>query len=168
MALPLPCPADDYGDGDIDDLIARYSAALDEQYARLQEVRAVAARLYAAAAGGDVDELNAATASRDEITARLTASEQRCRPMREALVARVVEARRAREFARVSALHREAERLVAAILAQDRSTLTALEDAEQSRRRVSRALEAGGASLVAYRRLIAPPLGNAEILNRRG
>lgn len=166
MALPLPCRLDD--DGDIEDLIARYFAALEDQYARLQELRAVAARLYAAAAGGDVDELTAAVAARDEISVRLTATEHRCRPMRDALVARLDEARRAAEFPRVSSLHREAERLVAAILAQDHDTRTALEDAEQSRRRVSRALEAGGASLIAYRRLIAPPFGNAEILNRRG
>ena len=72
------------------------------------------------------------------------------------------------EFQEVTALHRTATRLVSAILSSDQRSLCALKEAEVARRFAARTIEQGENTLAAYRRVVAPPLTNATLVNRRG
>ena len=66
------------------------------------------------------------------------------------------------------ALHREAATLVGSILTADQASLSALADAELARRTAVASLERGETTLAAYRRVLAPPVASATLLNRRG
>jgi phage shock protein A len=68
----------------------------------------------------------------------------------------------------VAALHRDASQLVARILSTDRQSLTALADAELARRSAVAGLERGESTLAAYRRVLAPPVASAALVDRRG
>ena len=58
--------------------------------------------------------------------------------------------------------------MVAKILGEDRTTLDALADAERARRLAAQTIEAGEATLAAYRRVILPSPGSAGLVSRRG
>ena len=65
-------------------------------------------------------------------------------------------------------LHREAAQLVNEILSTDKESLAALADAELARRSAVAGIERGETTLAAYRRVLAPPVASAGLLNRRG
>ena len=71
-------------------------------------------------------------------------------------------------FHRVMARHREAADLVSDILSTDRESLSALADAELARRSAVASLERGESTLACYRRVLAPPVASATLVNRRG
>jgi hypothetical protein len=71
-------------------------------------------------------------------------------------------------FQAVAALHQRAADLVARIVTTDSRSLQALKDAEDARRFAAEAMEKGESTLAAYRRVVAPPLDGARIVNRRG
>jgi hypothetical protein len=72
------------------------------------------------------------------------------------------------EFQDVAALHRTAAELVERIVTQDRHSLAALKEAELARRFAAQALGQGQSTLDAYRRIVAPPVGGANLVNKKG
>jgi hypothetical protein len=68
----------------------------------------------------------------------------------------------------VAALHRRASNLVNSILSTDKQSLAALADAELARRSAIASVERSENTLAAYRRVLAPPVGSAGLVDRRG
>ena len=66
------------------------------------------------------------------------------------------------------AQHREAAQLVSAFSSTDQQSLSALADAELARRSAVVSLERGETTLAAYRRVLAPPVASATLVDRRG
>ncbi|MGC4086030.1 MAG: hypothetical protein QM736_28870 [Vicinamibacterales bacterium] len=71
-------------------------------------------------------------------------------------------------YGTVLALRQASTDLVNDILSSDRAAMKALADAEVARRAALASLERGENTLAAYRRVLAPPISNAGILDRRG
>jgi hypothetical protein len=105
---------------------------------------------------------------RDRIMAAIVTIEHELRPAREALAAERERASALPGFEHVVALHRIASDLVATIVHSDQDTVRALQDAEVSRRLASQTIGAAGSTLAAYRRVVAPPLTGAGLVNRHG
>ena len=105
---------------------------------------------------------------RERVLAGLVAIEHQIRGIRTVLAEHRSRVASLEGFARVAALHRTASGLVRAIVASDDETMAALKEAELARRLTAAAIELGENTLAAYRRVIAPPLTAASLLDRHG
>jgi hypothetical protein len=65
-------------------------------------------------------------------------------------------------------LRQTAADVIASILATDKDSMKALADAELARRAAVSSLERGETTLAAYRKVIAPPVSGASLVDRRG
>lgn len=148
--------------------LAEYRQGLDAELGLLTQLTALAGEQHRASGGDDYPGLAASSERRDALMRALLQIEAQLRPVRGLIASRAEEARSVAGFEDVVRLHREAEDLVAGILTSDRSTLEALHVAEQARRTASQAIEAGEATLAAYRKVIAPPLAPAGLVSRHG
>ena len=153
---------------DLHALLAEYRAGLDAELALLRQLDALSIRNRTAADAGDIATLHDVHSARDRVMSGLVAVEHDVAPLR----ARLSEHRdllsQTIEFQEVAALHREATRMVNRIIASDRESMAALEDAELARRAAASAMEKGETTLQAYRRVIAPVAANASIVNKHG
>jgi hypothetical protein len=89
-------------------------------------------------------------------------------PMRERIAGTLEAARVLPGFGSVNALHREAERLFAALRDKDAETAASLRELDDAGRSDAQRLEAGELTLAAYKRVVAPPPSSAELVDRRG
>ena len=71
-------------------------------------------------------------------------------------------------YAELAARHRDASHTIGRILSIDRQSMGALADAELARRTALASLERGESTLAAYRRVLAPPLEHAKLVDRIG
>ena len=71
-------------------------------------------------------------------------------------------------FKDLVARHKNAAERVSAILSWDHDSLDALKEAERARSFAARTLEQGESTLAAYRRVVAPPVSGATLVNRKG
>lgn len=153
-------------DLDLDQALREYRAGLDAEIALLRQLEELPIGSDTSPQG--VSQLTAIADERDRIMAGLVSLENDLRPLR----TRLADARAALQgspaFDGVAALHRVAGDLVARILASDADSLKALETAETARRFAAESVERGESTLAAYRRVVAPNVDNARILNRRG
>ncbi len=94
--------------------------------------------------------------------------EEALRGVRQTLVEHREQAMHIEGFESVAALHRDAAHLVGSILSTDRASLSALADAELARRSAVASLERGESTLAAYRRVLAPPVASATLVDKRG
>jgi hypothetical protein len=145
-----------------------YGRGLDTELSLLDELARWARAQNQAAHAGDSPALSSASTGRQAAMDALLDVEERVRPVRAMIIAHLREARVQEGFPALASKHRQGERLLAAIAECDRETLDILQDAERARRLSVHAIEAGEATLAAYRKVIAPPLGSAELLSRRG
>jgi hypothetical protein len=148
--------------------LAEYRQGLDAELGLLNQLTALACDQHQASDGDDYPALTAVSERRDDLMRALLEIEAQLRPVRACIAGQAEEARRVDGFDEIARLHREAENLVATILTSDRSTLLALQAAERARRTASQAIEAGEATLAAYRKVIAPPLAPAGLVSRHG
>jgi hypothetical protein len=149
-------------------VVEEYRAGLEAEMALLHRLEALAVRLTEASEDGDYATLREVSDERERVMANLVTVEHGLKPIRVVLAeARDVLAD-VLEFQEVTALHRTATRLVSAILSSDQRSLCALKEAEVARRFAARTIEQGENTLAAYRRVVAPPLTNATLVNRRG
>jgi len=148
--------------------LCTYAAGLEAEMALLRQLEALAAAQHAASAAQDMPGMHGGTDERGRLLAHLVTLEHELRPVRQsiALNHRVAEA--LPQFHAVAERHRMAGELVARILSSDEQTLAALREAEIARRFAAQAIEAGEHTLAAYRRVVAPPLASASLLNKRG
>jgi hypothetical protein len=148
--------------------LAEYRQGLDAELGLLTQLTTLARDQHRASDGDDYPALAAVSERRDDLMRALLEVEAQLRPVRARIARHAAEARRVEGFDEIARLHLEAEGLVASILISDRSTLDALQAAECARRTASQAIEAGEATLAAYRKIIAPPHAPAGLVSRRG
>jgi len=148
--------------------IAAYGAGLEAELTLLRQLQRLAALQHEVIAGSKLDLLPPIGDERERLMASLVEVEHQIRPMREVLARAIDQASGAPGFGDVVALHRAAGQLVSTILSADQETTQALRDAEVARRFAAQAIEQGESTLAAYRRVIAPPLPGAALVDRRG
>jgi hypothetical protein len=148
--------------------VAQYRAGLEAEMALLHQLEALSADQRRASLERNFEALTAINDTRDGTLANLVTIEHELKPIRQRLAEQQYRLAHHPEFRDVARLHRQAAELVAVIVSTDRESLAALQEAEEARREASAALEKGESTLAAYRRVIAPALANATLLNRRG
>ncbi len=122
----------------------------------------------AAALAGDFEALAIASDRRHEAMRALETADAPLRATREAIARFADELRGDFLLAQVEALHRQARDVVAAVSQRDARTQVALQQLRDQARTAAQQLEVGGTTLAAYRRIVAPPLHSAELVDRRG
>ena len=155
-------------DDDLRQRLAIYGPGLEAEVALLHQLKRLAFAQRDATNTHEVDQLSFVAQDRDRIMAALVTIEHELRPAREALAAERDKTSELPGFADVVALHRTAADLVASIVHSDQDTVRALQDAEVSRRLAAQTLGAAGSTLAAYRRVVAPPLTGAGLVDRHG
>jgi hypothetical protein len=154
-------------DEDLGQALADYGRGLDAELALLSLLDGLADRQREATASTDLTAVGRVADQRHRALQALLEVEARVRPLRDLIARHAVDARRLDGFAAVARRHRQAERAVASILARDEQILVALRDAGRARRLAAQAIEAGEATLAAYRRVVAPPLASAGLVSRK-
>lgn len=149
-------------------LVTQYRAGLEAEMTLLRRLEALACEQRRASESGDMEALAAASDQRDTVMAGLVRIEHELKPVRKVLH----ENRRTLEplpaFRDVKALHDAAAALIDRVVNDDRNSLDALKQAERARRFAVQALEQGESTLAAYRRVVAPEVPGASILDRKG
>lgn len=149
-------------------LVAQYRAGLEAELALLHRLEGLAGRQRDASHHGDLEALALVTDERDLLMASIVTIEHEMKPIRLTLLERRTDLQGSAEYQELAALHKDAAALVSTIVASDHESLSALKEAELARRFAARALEQGETTLAAYRRVVAPPLAGATIVNRKG
>jgi len=153
---------------DLDEVLREYRAGLEAEMALLHRLERLDTSRHDVSSHDGVLDLATLTDEREKVMANLVSIEHTLKPLR----AQLVDARATLQddavFREVAALHQRAADLVARILATDSQSLQALKDAEHARRFAAESMEKGESTLAAYRRVVAPPLEGARIVNRRG
>jgi hypothetical protein len=153
---------------DLDEVLLEYRAGLEAEMKLLHRLERLDTSRHDAASHEGVIELAALADERDKIMAALVAIEHTLKPLRVQLAEARTTLHDDAAFQAVAALHQRAADLVARIVTTDSRSLQALKDAEDARRFAAEAMEKGESTLAAYRRVVAPPLDGARIVNRRG
>jgi hypothetical protein len=149
-------------------LIVQYRAGLEAEIALLRQLSALAAREREVAGSDSLTSLDEISDARDRVMANLVAVESQMRPVRQALAAARDALRGVEAFEELRVMHEQAAALAEDIVAIDDHSRAALRDAELARRFAAESLERGESTLAAYRRVVAPSLSQATLLNRRG
>jgi hypothetical protein len=150
------------------DAIAAYAAGLETELELLRRVQALAREQRDCVARDHLAGLGGVATRRAALMNDLADAEARIAPFRERILAQLAEARRHAGFALADALGREAQALVRDVVDHDRAFLSDLEATLEHRRLEAHALDTGGATLAAYRRVVAPPPAHANLVDQRG
>jgi hypothetical protein len=153
---------------DLRHFLAVYGPGLEAEVTLLLHLQRLAIAQREASGSRDFSELAQVTQERDRIMAALVKIEHELRPARLALASHREEAVALPGFDQVSELHRVAAELVATIVHSDQDTLAALQEAEVARRDAAASVGAAGTTVAAYRRVVAPPITGAGLVDRRG
>lgn len=153
---------------DLARLIEQYRAGIMAELNLLHQLAEISTRQHAVTRRGDFDAFGTAADARDGIMRSLVMIEEGLRGVRQSLTDHREVASKLPGFDEVAALHHQAAEMVGAILSTDQESLAALADAELARRSAFANLERGETTLAAYRRVLAPPVASATLLNRRG
>jgi hypothetical protein len=149
-------------------LLAQYRTALDAQISLLQQLEETAVRQHATTEVRDFEQLAVESDRRDGLTRSLLAIEEGLVAVRDTLAAARGDVESLDEFSGVLHLRRVAANMVARILATDRESMKVLSDAELARRAAMASLDRGETTLAAYRKVLAPPVASAALVDRRG
>jgi hypothetical protein len=144
-----------------------YRAGLDRQVASLEALARVSASQHEACLQRDADALWTMAAEREAVMAALSALESEQRPLRDQLADALPLAERLAGFEDVHRLHRVACRLLDEVEASDLAILTCLEQNELARRAAAHVLDAGGATLAAYRKTTSLASPRSSIVDSR-
>jgi hypothetical protein len=155
-------------EAELSDAIEQYRAGLKAEIALLHQLQVIAGRQRDGTTTRDFEGLAIESDARERITRTLVHIEEGLREIREPLTQRRKDLVGHPAYREVLGLRRQAEDLVAAILATDDESMKTLADAELARRAAIASLERGETTLAAYRKVIAPPVSNATLLDRRG
>ncbi len=153
---------------DLPQFVAQYRAGLEAEMTLLHRLEWLAARQRETSHQGDLEALAVVSDQRDRVMAGLVTIEHELKPIRMALLEFRKSLDEVAEFRDVAVLHREAAELVERIVTKDRESLDALKEAELARRFASQSLGQGESTLAAYRRVVAPPLSGANLVNKKG
>jgi hypothetical protein len=152
----------------LDDALTAYAAGLDAEMGLLQQVAALAADQRHASSDGDLDALAGLADRRAALMTALAEVESRIQPLRRLIIESLPHVTTRPGFGPAQARHREAQALVGRIAASDLRLVDELQAALVDRRQLAQALETGGATLAAYRRVLAPTIASAELVDRLG
>jgi hypothetical protein len=134
----------------------------------LHQLEALATRQRQITETGSLTEAPPVIETRDRVMANLVAVEHALEPVRAALAEHRTALAHLPDFEQLTEHHREASELVSSILATDAQSMDALREAEDARRFAAKSVEQGESTLAAYRRVVAPPLTGATIVNQKG
>jgi hypothetical protein len=149
-------------------LVAEYRAGLDVELVLLHRIEALAGQQREASRAGDLALLTSVSDQRDRVMASLVTLENQLKPMRLRLAEKYKVLADDPRFQDLVARHKDAAARVTAILSWDHDSLDALKEAEKARSFAARTLEQGESTLAAYRRVVAPPVAGATLVNRKG
>lgn len=155
-------------DEDLRQWLTVYGPGLEAEVALLRQLKYLALAQHEALDPPDALQLAFIAQERDRIMAALVKIEHELRPAREALATHRDAATALTGFDDLVALHRVAADLVSTIVHSDQDTMRALQDAEVARRMAAQTVGTAGSTLAAYRRVVAPPLLGAGLVDRRG
>jgi hypothetical protein len=145
-----------------------YGAGVDAEILLLDQLHDISASQRQITDSHDVESLRRATERREQLLAHLVTLEHDLKPLRESIARHRDAAMQLPGFAAIAERHRRAAETVATILTVDEETLARLREAETARRFAARAIEVGENTLAAYRRVVAPTLTSASLIDRRG
>jgi hypothetical protein len=150
------------------DALSAYIAGLDAEIGLLRQVDALAAAQRQLPRADDFGALAAIADRRNRLMTALADLEHSLQPIRDLIVANLPLARQVPIFDDAATRHREAADLISTIMSGDRTLVTLLEEAMHVRRELAQSLEAGGATLAAYRRVLTPSVSSAGLVDRMG
>ena len=151
-----------------DEALLAYTTGLDAEIAILRQVEALGAEQRSAWERNELLPLGSLATRRAALMHDLAAIEARIAPLRDRLRGDLDRACRTPGYAAAEARGRDAQALVLRVMAADRRFLTDLEASLQARRREAHDLDTGGATLAAYRRIVAPAIASAALVDQRG
>lgn len=152
----------------LDSALASYSAGIDAEMELLRELQQMSDRQKAASAGDDLESLRQLGEARARVMEALLNLDAELLPFRGLVTAHLDLARTRPGFEGAARRHQVARELVGAILECDATTVARITEDAATRRDLAHTLEVGGATLAAYRRIIAPPPTQASIFQDRG
>jgi hypothetical protein len=153
----------------LDETLDAYTAGLAAEIELLRQVEGLADAQHAAFARGELMDLAGFAAARARLMHELAAAEARLEPWRTRIRANLAAARRCPGFAVADARSLDAQALVRRLVDHDRKFLGELETTLDARRREVQDLDTGGATLAAYRRVVAPaPIRAGGLVDSRG
>jgi hypothetical protein len=150
------------------DALTAYVAGLDAEIGLLHQIESLAATQRRAQGDDDFAGVARVADRRNRLMAALAELEHRLHPIRALVVQHLDQARRVPIFEEAAERHRHASDLIKRIMSADRTLVVLLEEALVARRQLAHTLEAGGATLAAYRRVLTPTIASAELVDRRG
>jgi len=153
---------------ELTDALNAYVAGLDAEIGLLRQVEAHASAQRQVPRNEDLNALNGVTERRNRLMVALASLEQSLHPIRRLIVEHLADVQGLPEFDLAVRRHREAADSIARIMSSDRTLVTLLEEALDTRRRLAHDLEAGGTTLAAYRRVLTPVVGSTGLVDRRG
>jgi hypothetical protein len=149
-------------------LLEQYRLGIEAELNLLHQLSEISHQQRQVTHSGDLGQFGGVADERDRLMRSLVTIEEDLRPVRQALADHRELANNLPGFDDVLGRHREAAQLVSAIMSTDQASLSSLADAELARRSAVASLERGETTLAAYRRVLAPPVASATLLNRRG
>lgn len=153
---------------ELESALDEFRRGLEAELDLLRQLRSVARQQRALSDANDFDRFQAFSDERERLTRRLLAIEQDLATTRATLGGLRDELSSLPAYSTVVALRQSSTDLVHEILACDEEAMKALADAELARRAALASLERGEVTLAAYRRVLAPPTSNANLLDSRG
>lgn len=151
----------------LSDALDTYRRGLEAQLDLLETLATLAAVQHEACQRVDPAALAEVCHQREHVMDALAALEAVQRPVRDRIVAHLDAVRTLRTFAAVSELHRRAEACLDTVSARDNATLLELERSDPARRASAAALEAGEATLAAYRKTVSVD-SRSSLVDSRG
>ena len=148
--------------------LEEFRKGLETELALLRQLQAVALQQREISTARDFDRFKVVSDERDRLTRSLLAIEQGMAEQREMLAAFRDDAQGIPVYGSILALRQASTDLVNDILGCDREAMKVLADAEMARRAAMASLERGETTLAAYRKVLAPPVSNAGLVDRRG
>ena len=148
--------------------LEEFRKGLETELALLRQLHSVAAEQRTVSAARDFDRFKIISDQRDRLTRSLLAIEQGLAEHRDHLATRREEVSSIPVYGSILALRQASTDLVNDILACDREAMKVLADAELARRAALASLERGETTLAAYRKVLAPPVSAAGLVDRRG
>jgi hypothetical protein len=153
---------------DLETALADYRTGLDAELMVLAQIEELATRQRALPSPAAAEDLTALALERQRQLATLTALEQQVQPLRQHIASHIGAARQQPGYAGVAERHRRAADTVARITRLDDENLASLQHADVERRGTAHDLDAGEATLAAYRRTLQQPHASAGLFTQRG
>lgn len=154
--------------GELELRLEEFRKGLETELALLRQLQIVSAQQREISAARDFDRFKIVSDERDRLTRSLLAVEQGLADSRDHLTSWRAQAAGIPVYGTILALRQASTDLVNEILACDREAMKVLADAETARRAAMASLERGENTLAAYRKVLAPPIQNAGLVDRRG